>query len=72
MLWIEIITGTELKQAYRSLTTGEGKQAESAVRQLWKLRMQQNVTDEFVVPTVITENGKPVVSCKGERLSYLL
>ena len=48
-----------VEQAYRSLTTGEGKQAESAVAAM-KASYAENVTDEFVVPTVITENGKPL------------
>ena len=45
--------------AYKSLVTGEGVQAEDPV-----LAMQESydkeVYDEFVLPTVITENGKPV------------
>lgn len=48
-----------VEQAYRSLTTGEGKQAESAVAAM-EASYAENVTDEFVVPTVITENGKPL------------
>lgn len=48
-----------VEQAYRSLTTGEGKQAESAVATM-EASYAENVTDEFVVPTVITENGKPL------------
>ena len=45
--------------AYKSLVTGEGVLAEDPV-----LAMQESydkeVYDEFVLPTVITENGKPV------------
>ena len=48
-----------VEQAYRSLTTGEGKQAESAVAAM-EASYAENVTDEFVVPTVITENAKPL------------
>ena len=48
-----------VEQAYLSLTTGEGKQAESAVKAM-EDSYAADVTDEFVVPTVITENGKPL------------
>ena len=48
-----------VEQAYLSLTTGEGKQAESAEKAM-EDSYAADVTDEFVVPTVITENGKPL------------
>ena len=52
-----------VEQAYRSLTTGEGKQAESAVAAM-EASYAENVTDEFVVPTVIKEDGKPLATIK--------
>ena len=42
-----------------SLTKGEGIQAEDAVKAM-EDSYAKDVTDEFVLPTVITENGKPV------------
>ena len=48
-----------VQKAYDSLTKGEGVQAEDAVKAM-KDSYAKDVTDEFVLPTVITENGKPV------------
>ena len=48
-----------VEKAYNSLVKGEGVQAESAVKAL-EDSYAQDVTDEFVLPTVITENGKPL------------
>lgn len=45
--------------AYKSLVTGEGVQAEDAVAAMQE-SYDKEVYDEFVLPTVITENGKPV------------
>lgn len=45
--------------AYKSLVTGEGVQAEDAVTAMQE-SYDKEVYDEFVLPTVITENGKPV------------
>ena len=45
--------------AYKSLVTGEGVQAEDAVAAMQE-SYDKKVYDEFVLPTVITENGKPV------------
>ena len=45
--------------AYKSLVTGEGVQAEDPVAAIQE-SYDKEVYDEFVVPTVITENGKPV------------
>ena len=44
-----------LQKAYDSLTKGEGVQAENAV-QAMEDSYAKEVTDEFVLPTVITEN----------------
>ena len=49
-----------VEKAYRSLTLGEGIKETSAVDALSK-SYDQGVTDEFVLPTVITdENGQPL------------
>lgn len=48
-----------VEKAYDSLVKGEGVQAESAV-QAMEDSYANGVTDEFVLPTVITENGSPV------------
>ena len=48
-----------VQKAYDSLTKGEGIQAENAV-QAMEDSYAKEVTDEFVLPTVITENGKPL------------
>ena len=46
-------------KAYRSLTVGEGVMAEDAVKAMQD-SYDAGITDEFVLPTVITENGKPL------------
>lgn len=45
--------------AYKSLVTGEGVQAEDPVAAMQE-SYDKEVYDEFVLPTVITENGKPI------------
>lgn len=45
--------------AYKSLVTGEGVMAEDPVAAMQE-SYDKEVYDEFVLPTVITENGKPV------------
>ncbi len=47
------------EKAYRMLTEGVGNHAEDAVAAV-KKSYEDGVTDEFVLPTVIEENGKPV------------
>jgi 2,3-bisphosphoglycerate-independent phosphoglycerate mutase len=48
-----------VEKAYKSLTTGEGVQAEDAVQAMAD-SYADGVTDEFVLPTVITKDGKPL------------
>ena len=48
-----------VEKAYKSLTTGEGVQAEDAVQAMAD-SYANDVTDEFVLPTVIVKDGKPV------------
>ena len=50
-----------VQKAYDVLTKGEGEQAESAVDAM-QASYDKDVTDEFVVPTAIVENGKPVAT----------
>ncbi len=48
-----------VEQAYNALTKGEGVQATDAV-QAMKDSYADDKTDEFVLPTVITENGEAI------------
>ena len=48
-----------VQKAYDSLTKGEGVLAENAVQAMAD-SYAQDVTDEFVLPTVIVKDGKPV------------
>lgn len=52
-----------VEKAYAALVYGEGNTAESAVEAM-QSSYDAGVTDEFVVPTVICENGKPVATIK--------
>ena len=47
-----------VEKAYNALTKGEGETATSAVGAM-EASYAKDVTDEFFVPTVITENGSP-------------
>ena len=53
-----------VEKAYDTLTAGEGVQAENAVKAM-EDSYAKDVTDEFVLPTVITENGAPVATVKA-------
>lgn len=48
-----------VEKAYNSLVKGEGIQATSAVEAM-EASYKEGVTDEFVLPTVIVEDGKPL------------
>ncbi len=48
-----------VQKAYEALTKGEGVQATDAVSAM-KASYAEEVTDEFVLPTVITENGQAI------------
>ncbi|BCJ95681.1 2,3-bisphosphoglycerate-independent phosphoglycerate mutase [Anaerocolumna cellulosilytica] len=52
-----------VEKAYRAIAFGEGATAEDAVAAI-QASYDENVNDEFVVPTVIIENGKPVATVK--------
>ena len=50
-----------IEKAYRALTLGEGVPATDGVQAI-KDSYAQGVTDEFVVPAVVMEDGKPVTT----------
>ena len=50
-----------VEKAYRAIAYGEGQQADSAVEAI-DASYAAEVTDEFVVPTVIMKNGAPVAT----------
>lgn len=50
-----------IEKAYNALTKGEGVQAEDAAAAL-RDSYKNDVTDEFVLPIVAIENGKPVTT----------
>ncbi|MBQ1208778.1 MAG: 2,3-bisphosphoglycerate-independent phosphoglycerate mutase [Lachnospiraceae bacterium] len=52
-----------VEKAYAALTKGEGKQAADPV-ELIQASYDEGVNDEFVVPTVVVENGAPVATIK--------
>lgn len=57
-------------KAYDMLTSGEGEKADSAESAMLK-SYENGVTDEFVIPTNITENGKPVALVeKGDSVIF--
>ena len=52
-----------VEKAYNVMTKGEGETAEGAVKAM-EASYAKDVTDEFFVPTAITENGSPVATIK--------
>lgn len=59
-----------IEKAYRALTLGEGVPAESGVQAV-KDSYAKGVTDEFVVPAVVMENGKPVTTIQdGDSIIF--
>ena len=53
-----------VEKAYNALVKGEGVKADDVVKAVAD-SYAQDVNDEFVVPTVIEENGKPVATIKA-------
>jgi len=53
-----------VEQAYNALVKGEGNEAASAIDAVQK-SYDEGVTDEFVVPVVIKENGNPVAKIEN-------
>jgi 2,3-bisphosphoglycerate-independent phosphoglycerate mutase len=54
-----------VESAYRALTLGEGKQVTDAVAAM-EASYAENVTDEFIVPTVLTKDGAPVATIEDK------
>ena len=53
-----------VEKAYRALTKGEGNTGTDPV-EIIQASYDADVTDEFVVPSVVTENGAPVATIKS-------
>ena len=53
-----------VEKAYNALVAGEGKKAENAVQAV-AASYEEDVNDEFVVPTVIEKDGKPLATIKA-------
>ena len=59
-----------VEKAYAALTRGEGDTAASATEGI-QASYDKEVTDEFVVPFVVTKNGTPVATVKaGDSVSF--
>ncbi len=59
-----------VEKAYNMLTLGEGKLAECPYDAVEK-SYADGITDEFVLPTVIVENGKPVATiCENDSVIF--
>lgn len=54
-----------VEAAYRALTLGEGKRASDPVTAM-EASYAENVTDEFIVPTVLEKDGKPVATIQDK------
>jgi 2,3-bisphosphoglycerate-independent phosphoglycerate mutase len=52
------------KIAYDMLTLGKGETFEGSAEDAVKASYEKGVTDEFVVPVALTENGKPIALIK--------
>jgi 2,3-bisphosphoglycerate-independent phosphoglycerate mutase len=50
-----------IEKSYRMLVDGIGNRSESAA-EVMKKTYEAGITDEFVLPTVIVENGKPIAT----------
>ena len=50
-----------VKRAYDAIANSEGKRASKAIPAI-KASYENNITDEFIEPTVITENNLPIAS----------
>ncbi len=59
------------EKAYNMLTLGCGVQAECSAEEACKRSYAQGVTDEFVLPTNLTQNSKPVALVeKGDSIIF--
>jgi 2,3-bisphosphoglycerate-independent phosphoglycerate mutase len=57
-----------VKLAYDAIVKGVGINADSAVTAI-KKSYEENITDEFIKPTVIVESGKPVATIKDDDVA---
>ena len=57
--------GDRVEKAYAALTKGEGVKAQDPVAAM-QASYDDDKTDEFVLPTVIEEDGKPVATVKDQ------
>lgn len=53
-----------VEKAYMALAQGQGRAAKNPIDAV-SAAYKSNETDEFVLPTVITENNKPIAAVKG-------
>ena len=53
-----------VKKAYQAMTLGEGETADSAVEAVTQ-SYEKGVTDEFILPTVVKQDGEPVATIDG-------
>ena len=59
-----------IEKAYDALTKGEGIKADSATGAI-QASYDNGVTDEFMIPTVVCENGEPVATVKdGDSIVF--
>ena len=57
------------EKAYNMLTLGEGKTFEGSAEACALASYENGVTDEFIVPTALTENGAPIATIgKGDSI----
>lgn len=57
------------EKAYDMLTLGEGEHFEGTAEAAAKASYEKGITDEFILPTNLTENGKPVALIgKGDSI----
>lgn len=54
-----------VERAYKALTKGEGNQAADAIEAV-AASYAEDVTDEFVVPTVVVKDGKPLATIQDK------
>ena len=54
-----------IEKAYRALTLGEGVKADSALEAVTQ-SYEKGETDEFILPTVVMQNGAPVATIDDE------
>ena len=53
-----------VEKAYNALVAGEGKKADNAIDAV-AASYAEDVTDEFVIPTVVEKDGKPLATIKA-------